>query len=58
MIHLYICDPKLYFLPMTVKEERAEFAVFNETGQLVQLVAQQERNIGFVHVQTTQKQSK
>lgn len=56
MIQLYFSDPRLYLLPLTdlgAEEEDLNSLYLNQNGRLVQLVAQQERNIGFFHVQDT-----
>lgn len=50
MIQLYFSDPRLYLLPLTdlgAEEEDLNSLYLNQNGRLVQLVAQQERNIGF-----------
>lgn len=42
----------IYSIWLTGKQKRLEFLYLNQNGRLVQLVAQQGRNIGFVHVLT------
>lgn len=51
MIHLYFYDPGLYSV-YSLTDWDLNSLYLNQYGRLVQLVAQEERNIGFVHFQT------